>query len=104
MTLGPQFLLTTVDGAISTVSDTAAADAGTDKSGPLLRSIVEHKSGFLVHSTDIVPDSHNKITEYLARWLSEGVNLILTTGGTGFGVRDITPEVNTLTLIVPVAS
>jgi gephyrin len=76
------------------VSDTAATDASTDKSGPLLRSIVEQKDGYRVYSTAIVPDSHEKITEHVARWLGDGVNLILTTGGTGFGQRDITPEVN----------
>jgi gephyrin len=75
------------------VSDTAANDPQTDKSGPLLRSIVEQTDGFEILATEVVPDSNVDITEILSLWVKTDVDLILTTGGTGFGQRDITPEV-----------
>ncbi|KAL5508173.1 hypothetical protein ACEPAH_5792 [Sanghuangporus vaninii] len=78
--------------AILTVSDTASKDASADKSGPLLKELVSGR-GFQVDGSLIVPDDEKVISESVIRWSASGdVDWIITTGGTGFGVRDRTPE------------
>ncbi|KAI0787129.1 MoaB/Mog domain-containing protein [Irpex lacteus] len=78
--------------AILTVSDTAAQDASADKSGPAIQQIfVEH--GHECTHTAIVPDDEARIRSIVQAWSEQGLaDLIVTTGGTGFGVRDRTPE------------
>ncbi|MEI3192817.1 MAG: MogA/MoaB family molybdenum cofactor biosynthesis protein [Lachnospiraceae bacterium] len=63
-----------------------------DLAGPLIRELVE-KDSYLVVEQSVVPDDRKAIEEALIR-LSDRVkvDLILTTGGTGFSVRDVTPE------------
>ncbi|KAI0797106.1 MoaB/Mog domain-containing protein [Abortiporus biennis] len=78
--------------AILTVSDTASKDATADKSGPTIKDILV-QSGFKCKHTSIVSDDVPEIHNTVLGWCAEeGVDLILTTGGTGFGVRDKTPE------------
>ncbi|CAA7259357.1 unnamed protein product [Cyclocybe aegerita] len=78
--------------AILTVSDTASTDATADKSGPTIRDIVSGHA-CVVQSSTIVPDDKDKIAEVVKGWCASGkVDWIITTGGTGFGVRDVTPE------------
>jgi len=75
-----------------TVSDRGARGEYEDRSGPLLAEIVQSKTPWQVSHRAIVPDELDEIAETLRRWCDEGVQLILTSGGTGFAPRDVTPE------------
>lgn len=78
--------------AIITVSDRSYSGEREDLSGPALSRAVE-KLGWRVSSTAIVPDEQTMISDLLNQVASDSkVNLILTTGGTGFAPRDVTPE------------
>ncbi|KAI0080848.1 hypothetical protein K474DRAFT_102098 [Panus rudis PR-1116 ss-1] len=78
--------------AILTVSDTASKDVTADKSGPTIKNILS-QAGYECKYLVIVPDDEPKIRETVEAWSAEGdIDLIVTTGGTGFGVRDRTPE------------
>ncbi|MBV8895572.1 MAG: MogA/MoaB family molybdenum cofactor biosynthesis protein [Acidobacteriaceae bacterium] len=78
--------------AILTVSDSAAAGKREDLSGPALRARCE-EVGWAVVESKVVPDERRLISEHLTRWADgEIVSLILTTGGTGVTLRDVTPE------------
>ncbi|KAH8118420.1 hypothetical protein DFH11DRAFT_1839063 [Phellopilus nigrolimitatus] len=73
-------------------SDTASKDASGDKSGPLIAQLVAEKD-FAVAETRIVPDDEELIRESVKAWSATGdIDWIITTGGTGFGIRDRTPE------------
>ena len=75
-----------------TVSDRSARGEREDLAGPLIRELVE-KDSYLVVDQSIVPDDQKTIEEALIRLADQvKVDLILTTGGTGFSVRDVTPE------------
>jgi molybdopterin adenylyltransferase len=76
---------------ILTVSDKGARGEREDRSGPAVREMVEAAGGEVVR-TGIVPDEPDGIRAVLVAWSDEGVDLVLTTGGTGFGPRDVTPE------------
>jgi molybdenum cofactor synthesis domain-containing protein len=77
---------------ILTVSDRSAHGEREDLSGPALVEIVR-KQGWSVVRQGIVPDDYEIIREELATWADTGeIDVILTTGGTGFSPRDITPE------------
>jgi molybdenum cofactor synthesis domain-containing protein len=83
---------------ILTISDRASRGESEDRSGPLLREKIEGQ-GWDVIRFDVVSDDQLEIEEYLMRWADSGeVDLILTTGGTGFSPRDRAPEA-TLTVI-----
>lgn len=78
--------------AIITSSDTGYRGEREDLSGPAIREIVE-KNGYEVVSADILPDDRKMLSERMAEIADSGAaELILTTGGTGFSPRDITPE------------
>ena len=77
---------------ILTVSDRGASGDYEDRSGPLIANIVEERTPWIVVRQSIVADDQETITETLEAWVAEGLALILTTGGTGFGPRDVTPE------------
>ncbi len=74
-----------------TVSDKGARGERPDRSGPALREMIEAAGGEVVR-TKIVPDEPDEIRAALLAWSDEGLDLVLTTGGTGFGPRDRTPE------------
>lgn len=75
------------------MSDTAAADTSLDKSGPTIRDIVSG-AGYECKYLLVVPDDELRIRHTVRTWADQGdVDWIVTTGGTGFGVRDRTPEV-----------
>jgi len=78
--------------AVITVSDKGWRGERADASGPLLCDILKEK-GFDVVYTSIVPDDSEMIQAELKKCADEkGIALVLTTGGTGFSPRDITPE------------
>ena len=78
---------------LDTVSDTASKDANADRSGPTIRDLLLEQ-GYPVNYLEIVPDEVNAIQQLVQTWSVSGdVDWIITTGGTGFGVRDATPEV-----------
>ncbi|KAL1939973.1 hypothetical protein VTO73DRAFT_9308 [Trametes versicolor] len=78
--------------AILTVSDTASADASADRSGPTIQSVLT-QNGFVCRHLVIVPDDEISIRTVVLGWCDSGdIDWIVTTGGTGFGVRDRTPE------------
>jgi len=76
---------------ILTVSDKGARGEREDRSGPAVREIMEAAGGEVVRAR-IVPDEQDEIRAVLVEWSDEGLDLILTTGGTGFSPRDWTPE------------
>ncbi len=78
--------------AVITISDKGSRGQRTDTSGPALREILEI-DGWQVVYTSIIPDEAEDIKRELIKCSdSLGVSLILTTGGTGFSPRDVTPE------------
>ena len=78
--------------AVITVSDKGYRGEREDTSGPNLVRILTEK-GFEVSYTSIVPDEPDMIKEQLVKCADElKIALVLTTGGTGFSPRDITPE------------
>ncbi|THU91892.1 hypothetical protein K435DRAFT_829769 [Dendrothele bispora CBS 962.96] len=79
--------------AVLTVSDTASGDSAADKSGPTIKEIFGNRPGFECVESLIVPDEITLIQKTVKKWVDNGnVDWIITTGGTGFGVRDRTPE------------
>lgn len=78
--------------AILTISDTAATDATADKSGPTIQNILQHR-GFDCTPPTIVSDDEARIQTFVKDCVERRtIDWIITTGGTGFGVRDRTPE------------
>jgi molybdopterin adenylyltransferase len=78
--------------AIVTVSDSVARGTREDRSGRVLRERVE-ALGWTVSAQDLVPDEQARITALLRRLADSGqVAVVLTTGGTGVALRDVTPE------------
>ena len=78
--------------AVITISDKGYRGERVDTSGPNLVQILQEK-GFDVTYTSIIPDEREMIKEELVKCADElGIALVLTTGGTGFSPRDITPE------------
>ena len=78
--------------AVITISDKASIGERVDTSGPSVRTILEN-NGLEVVYTSIIPDDFEKIKAELIKCSDElGIALVLTTGGTGFSPRDITPE------------
>lgn len=74
------------------VSDRSAAGEREDLSGPLLTELVEAQ-GWETSRFEIVPDEQEEIVKALIRWADkDNLDVILTSGGTGFARRDITPE------------
>ena len=79
--------------AVITVSDKGFLGQRQDTSGPALVKLLEERDYEVIH-TQIVPDDHDAIRDALLFCTDEKkITLILTTGGTGFSPRDITPEV-----------
>ncbi len=78
--------------AVITVSDKGSRGEREDTSGPALRAMLEEQ-GWNVVYTAMVPDEKDRIQKELLFCADEkGVALVLTTGGTGFSPRDVTPE------------
>ena len=88
-----------IPGAVLTVSDRASAGAYPDRSGPLAVSLLA------AHGIDatlaIVPDDPTAIRRGIRSAIKHGARVVITTGGTGIGPRDVTPQVTTELLSLP---
>jgi gephyrin len=88
---------TKLKAAILIVSDTASKDASTDKCIPVLKDVFDSVGDdqWEVTETNIVPDDVLAIQKSIRGWTDchESLNLIVTSGGTGFATKDVTPEV-----------
>lgn len=76
---------------VVTVSDRSHGGLRHDESGPLLASLLR-ELGFAEAEVVVVPDEVPEIEAALRGAISDGVDLVATTGGTGFAPRDVTPE------------
>jgi molybdenum cofactor biosynthesis protein B len=76
---------------VITVSDRSHGGARHDESGPLLSSLLG-ELGFTAADVVVVPDDVPEIEAALRSAINDGVDLVATTGGTGFAPRDVTPE------------
>lgn len=76
---------------VITVSDRSFRGERPDASGPALVELAE-RHGYRVVATRLVPDERERIEAELRDAAARGVALVLTTGGTGFSPRDVTPE------------
>src|SRR6478752_9965895 len=76
---------------IITVSDRATSGEYEDLGGPALNQAAK-EYGWQILSEAIVPDDAARIQETIRSFSSQGCHLILTTGGTGIALRDVTPE------------
>lgn len=80
---------------VLTVSDRSARGEREDVSGPALEQVIRAQ-GWLIARREIIPDDLGLIRERLIEWADSGnVDVVLTTGGTGFAPRDVTPEAMT---------
>lgn len=78
--------------AVVTLSDKGAKGEREDKSGPAIQELLE-KEGYRVVETLLLPDGKQPLSKELCRLADQRqVNVIFTTGGTGFSERDLTPE------------
>ena len=88
--------------AVLVVSDTASKDPSTDKCIPILKDVFDSvgDNQWELSETGFVPDDVLGIQKAIRRWTDceEPVNLIVTSGGTGFATKDVTPEVRVLTI------
>lgn len=82
----------TIRFGILTLSDRSSRGEREDESGPALARRIDGQ-GWSVRRQLILPDEESIIRETLAQWADSGeLDVILTTGGSGFGPRDVTPE------------
>ncbi|MCX6064559.1 MAG: MogA/MoaB family molybdenum cofactor biosynthesis protein [Chloroflexi bacterium] len=83
---------------ILTISDRSSRGERLDVSGPaLMEAVIVHGGQVVV--TGVVPDEIEVIRRQLSQWVESGLlDVILTTGGTGFAPRDVTPEATRLVI------
>ena len=82
----------TIRFAIMTVSDRSARGKRADMSGPALAQLIQAQGWSVVRQL-VLPDDESEIRANLIAWVDGGgLDVILTTGGTGFSPRDVTPE------------
>ena len=77
--------------AVLTASDGCAAGVVPDRSGVIAREKLQ-ELGFRIADSAVVPDEVDAIRERVGAWAAAGIRLVVTTGGTGLGPRDRTPE------------
>jgi molybdenum cofactor biosynthesis protein B len=76
--------------AVLTISDTRTPK--TDKSGPLIVGLIE-AAGHIAAEHAVAPDDEKDIRRQVKKWIkSKDIDVVITTGGTGFTGRDVTPE------------
>lgn len=77
---------------VITVSDRSHGGLRHDTSGPVLAELLQSELGFSEAQVVVVPDEIPEIEAALRDAIAAGVDLVVTTGGTGFAPRDVTPE------------
>lgn len=77
--------------AVVVASDRCARGEATDRSGPLARDLLT-RGGYLVDPPVVVPDGAEEVERAISAALDGGARVVLTSGGTGVGPRDLTPE------------
>lgn len=80
--------------AVLTVSDRCSRGERVDGSGPAVAESLRKRLGAEVVETRVVPDERDRIAACFVEWSQarHGVDLVVSTGGTGLGPRDVTPE------------
>ena len=82
----------TIRFGILTLSDRSSRGERADSSGPALAHLIQAQ-GWSVTKQSLLPDDQSAIREILISWADSGeMDVIITTGGTGFSPRDVTPE------------
>ena len=77
---------------IITASDRSARGERPDESGPALAAIVRSAGGSVERQV-VLPDDRRLLAQKMIEWSEDGgIDILLVTGGTGFGPRDVTPE------------
>jgi molybdenum cofactor synthesis domain-containing protein len=76
---------------VITVSDGVFHGTREDKSGPALVDLLRG-GGFEASGPDVVPDEVERISEAIETAMTRGADVVVTTGGTGLGPRDVTPQ------------
>ncbi len=77
---------------ILVLSDATSAGKREDRSGPIIRELLESR-GWVVAESEVLSDDAERIRKRLKAWTAEeDCDAIFTTGGTGLGPRDVTPE------------
>lgn len=80
-----------LNAAVLVISDSTYAGDRKDKSGKIIQQLLNEQQ-IDVETYDILPDDADRIRNRVARLIEDKVQLIITTGGTGFGPNDVTPE------------
>ena len=81
---------------ILTISDRSSRGERPDTSGPVLVDVVK-TSGWQVIKSGIIPDDLDTISKKMIEWVDSGeLDVLITSGGTGFAPRDVTPEATRL--------
>ncbi len=84
---------TVIRAVVLTISDSAARGEREDLSGPNVVAELQSLKTVEIVATEILPDERDQIAARLRHYADERLaNLIVTTGGTGFAIRDVTPE------------
>jgi molybdopterin adenylyltransferase len=82
---------------VVTVSDRVSANEMPDESGPALVRILK-QAHFDVSGPEVVPDSEQRITDAIVAAAVNGADVVVTTGGTGLGPRDVTPQATSMVI------
>ncbi len=77
--------------AVLTISSSVSRGDAEDESGPLLAGLAEQAGGD-VYALEVIPDDFALIEDRLRHYADEDMDLVLTTGGTGLSLDDVTPE------------
>jgi molybdenum cofactor biosynthesis protein B len=80
---------------VITVSDGVSAGTRDDLSGPALLDLLK-RARFQVSGPEVVPDAEDRISDAIVASVVAGADLVVTTGGTGLGPRDVTPQATSL--------
>lgn len=74
------------------ISDRGSRGEYEDRSGPIIAEMVAQQPNWQITHQSIIPDEFQVIVDTLTDWADQSVHLLLTSGGTGFSPRDLTPE------------